>query len=286
MADELILRGFDDPEPVVRLAAYRSAGFRESRDVRARFVAILRTNAIDQLSQEEQRLLVASAVAAVGTKLIPLLKDILLKGGLLAFLSRRLELRLAAAHGLGQIGTPKAKEALRLGARKGSRRIRKACIAALEARSGMLARIDRSTRLGPLGPRPDGRFSPPPPRLGTEGSGLRRPSSQAGLPDPISVDVPHLGAVIPLEPVGSVFEEAELDGGWLERELGEEVRPRRDEGDGVPGPDAARPRCEALWPVALDPKALLPLDPPSQDLDLPTLDVSTELSLPDLGEEP
>ena len=127
-ADQALAGRVHDEDIEVRLAAYRVAAARRSRDVMPALEQVLNDDKLSQREVRELRLLMAAYAAIGGISAIGVLSTVL-NAGLIASLTNT-DAQVAAAYALASIG-PEAAGALQRGARTLNPKVREACRRAL-----------------------------------------------------------------------------------------------------------------------------------------------------------
>ena len=189
-ADELLSERFEDDDLEVRLAAYRVAAARRSREVQPALEVLLQEDGLAQRDPRELRLLMAAYAAIARYGAIPLLGNILNAGFLASF--THTEAQVGAAFALASLG-PDAVPVLQRGSRTLNPRVRDACRRAL-GRDNKRSRS--SSRIGAPGAGPKSSTSNRP----QTGEVPIDPGPRTGASDPLA-DAPPLRLDIPLPDV-------------------------------------------------------------------------------------
>ncbi len=133
-ADDLLADACLDPEPDVRLMAYRLGAGRGSEKVREAVGQILRSEDFWDLDPRELKTMMAAYAALASSAAVPVLEQILNPGFFAR--SRMTDGQVAAAAALAMISSPEAIEALNRGARTLNTKVRDACRRALDREEG------------------------------------------------------------------------------------------------------------------------------------------------------
>lgn len=193
-ADALVARFMDDRDPTVRAAAFRAAGHRKSQVVLDALLAILRGKDVERLQTGELNVLMSSLVGVGGSKVTPVLGRLLNESSALGISRHNAEVRVAAAHALGTLGSAEAKQFLQAGQRTLNRKVKQACKVALESRAQGALHLDLPARFGDLGPRPT---QAPSPAARPSLSGVPRAAARP------HEDLPWAGQMAPATPASS-----------------------------------------------------------------------------------
>jgi hypothetical protein len=153
-ADHMVARFMDDRESSVRMEAYRASAHRTNSVVLNALLAVVDGRELSDLEPGEIQALFGALAGVGGDKATAVLARVLTETSALGISRYGVDVRVAAAHALGKIGSGGAKKVLEGAGRSLNRRVKQACRLALEAKGGGALHLDLPTRFGELDPRP------------------------------------------------------------------------------------------------------------------------------------